>query len=247
MRLFQPEESVARIVPRVDHAERAESRADNGMRFDDVERHCPEMRATRSRIVRIHTVDKTIDRELATKQHHTEKQTDQQRTREAETPGDPFHSSRPPVSTLTRLAPDRRHDSQKQDLSHETDDAAARSRHHERHTHQSGDKEINDSLLFIDGAREEKSERQGNRQFHVAGEVVAINKRAKRGALVKFANPINFRWAGERLRQSEDREQETKHHDRSHEHTQTMWRIDKHECRSEEDEERGELDQHEPG
>ena len=45
---------------------------------------------------------------------------------------------------------------------------------------------------------------------------------------------------------SEDRQAETKDHDRPHQHVKTMWRVDKHECRREIDQQRRQLDQHEP-
>ena len=88
---------------------------------------------------------------------------------------------------LTRLAPDRRHDHEKEDLSDEADNAAARRRHHERHAHQSRNKQVDKSLLFIDRTREQQSERQSDRELHVTSEVVTIDKRTKRGALVQLA------------------------------------------------------------
>src|SRR3569832_733521 len=106
------------------------------------------------------------------------------------------------ASSLTRLAPDCRHDHEKEDLGDEADDAAARGRHHERDAHQSRDKQVNNSLLFIDRAREQQSERKSDRELHVAREMVPVNKRTKRSALVQLAEPVNLRGTGERLRQT---------------------------------------------
>src|ERR1044072_5544524 len=84
VRLLQTVKPVARIVFRVNHAEGAEARAYVRMRLDDVERHGPEVRAARCWVIGIHTVDETIDRELATEQNHAEEQAEQQRTRHGE-------------------------------------------------------------------------------------------------------------------------------------------------------------------
>src|SRR6185295_13280333 len=122
MRLLEPVQTIARIVARIDYAKRTEARAEIRVRLDDIQRHRPEVRATRGRIVCVHTVDKTIDRKLTTEQHHTEKQRDQQRARHTEPPQHKFKAMPVLSPSLARLSPDRRHDHEKEDLSYQTDD-----------------------------------------------------------------------------------------------------------------------------
>src|ERR1044072_9428498 len=103
----------------------------------------------------------------------------------------------PVMRLFFRLAPDRRHHHEKHYFRNEADDAAARSRHHEGNSHQSRDKQIEQTSLFVHDAGEEHTEWQCNREFHVAGEVVTINEWTKSSALAEFAHPIDFGRTGE--------------------------------------------------
>src|SRR5688572_25357641 len=126
------------------------------------------------------------------------------------------------MSSVAVLAPDRGDDDEEHDLRNQTDDAAARCSHDQRDAHQSGNKDKQQFLFPIDGAGEQQSQRQRDSQFHVTGEVMTIDERTKRGALVQLTHPVDLRRARERLRQAEDREEETEDHDRPHHHVQSM-------------------------
>src|SRR6185503_698486 len=178
-------------------------------------------------------VDETVDRELATQHHDTEKQTDEQRSRHACPCGDALDSAGFPVPAVAPLSPDRGGGDEKQNLSDQTDDAAERSCHYQRHAHHSRDEQVENHLLSCNCAGEHESQRQRDRELHVAGEMVPVDEWTERRAMVQLTNPIDLRRTGKRLRQSEQSKQKTKDRDRPHENLKTIRRIDEYECRGE--------------
>src|SRR5581483_2056411 len=136
---------------------------------------------------------------------------------------------------------------QKQNLSAQTDDAAARIRHDQRHSHEHGGKGVERSLVRFDRTRKQESQRQRQRQFHVTRKMVTIDERTESGALRQLAKPINFcAVARERLRQSEHRQKESEDNDRSRQRPQASRGIDEDQSRREIDEERRDLYQDQP-
>ena len=73
--------------------------------------------------------------------------------------------------------------------------------------------------------------------------MVPIDERTKRRALRQLAHPINSRWAREGLRHTKNCEEKSKDGNRPHNYSQPVWRIDKHECRREKDQQRHQLNQ----
>src|ERR1044072_1422561 len=198
------------------------------MRFDYVERDCPKVRATCSRVGGIHAVNETIDRELATQRQDAKKQANEQRRREADSGDETLQPTRRShLSPLILRSPNTRYHDEKEDLQDETYDAAAGSSHYQSNAHQSGRKQVEQSLFFIDRAGKQQTQWQRNRELHVTCKMMSIDKRTKGRALRELANPVNISRNRERLRQSEDRQEETKDYDRPHQHAKTVWCIDK--------------------
>src|ERR1051325_3939925 len=102
------------------------------------------MRAASSWIVGIHAINETIDRELSTQPQDAEKQTNEQRRRQADSGGETLQLARRlrlsplmPLMPHILRSPNTRYYDQKENLQDETDDAAAGSCHHQRNAHQS--------------------------------------------------------------------------------------------------------------
>src|SRR6185437_3074217 len=86
---------------------------------------------------------------------------------------------------------------------------------------------INEFLFLLNCARENQSERQSERQFHVACEMVAIDKWTKRLTLRQFAHPVDLVRTGERLSQSKNCQKKTEDSNCPHEQPQTLRRVSK--------------------
>ena len=78
-------------------------------------------------------------------------------------------------------------DNQKEDFRNQTDNAAARVSHYQRHSHQPRDEKINESLFLLDCSGEDESERQRQSQFHVAGKMMPVDEGTKRLGLRQLA------------------------------------------------------------
>src|SRR6186997_122334 len=119
---------------------------------------------------------------------------------------------------------------EKPDLGNQTDYSATRVREYQRHTHQDHGEDVGEALFLLNRTGEEHAERKRDCQFHVTGEMVAVDKRPKSRALRKLPNPIHLR-SGEGLRQTKDRENKTKNRDCSDQEAKAMWRVGKYQSR----------------
>src|SRR5947209_5785288 len=79
VRLLKPESSARRVVARIDCAERAKARAEQGMVFDDLDRALPEVRASRRRVCGVDRADETAQGVLAAEVEHAEQDRDDHR------------------------------------------------------------------------------------------------------------------------------------------------------------------------
>src|SRR5262249_23628297 len=72
--LFQAVKAVPRIVPRIDNAKRTQPCSDHWVCFDDVEGNVPEVSATSSRIIAVHSTHETAKCRFTAKHHYATKQ-----------------------------------------------------------------------------------------------------------------------------------------------------------------------------
>src|SRR5258706_8586032 len=206
------------------------------------------MSAAGGGIVSINRADNPGERIFASQQDHTAKQCHDQRQCQSG-----FHRSTPDsrrpffMSFLVTRTPHSHGCTQKEDFCYKAKNAAARFCHYKGNRHETGGEDINEFLFLLNCARENQSERQGERQFHVAGKMVAIDKWTKRLTLRQFAHPIDLVRTCERLSQSKDCQKKTEDSDCPHEQPQTFRRVSKNKHGGKKNFEGRDLNENEPG
>src|SRR5581483_2325197 len=124
MRLLELVHFVTRIESRVYHTERSETRTENRIRLDDVQRNAPIMRSPSGGIRGIRCAEQTIEDIGASKRDRAHDQSDDHSKRQPSA-NDYRANSLRFFLALTPYAESSDH-YQKQNLSAQTDDAAAR-------------------------------------------------------------------------------------------------------------------------
>src|SRR4029078_11059688 len=141
------------------------------------------MRSTSGWIVGVHTIDEPGDRKLPSQKHDADEERYNQTYTHCHADRGTFHSILSCVPLLNFWPPDRCDSGKEKYFRNEADDSTARSCHHQSDTHQPGHKQVKQALLFFDSSTKQQTERQRDRQLHIAGEVMPIDERSESGAL----------------------------------------------------------------